>query len=128
MTIVRLKGGMGNQMFQYAFGLEMARRSGSELRLDPTNLLNRNAPVGFVYRNYDLDVFQVSADNFLASPKLLAPIYNLRLKKLSAAATWLIRNRREVVREPHFHCHGKYLGKCTGQCDLRWLVAEPEIF
>lgn len=98
-------------MFQYAFGMQLAERLGTGLSLDPTNLLNRNAPPGFVYRNYDLDVFQPTSANFLAPPHLLAPLYNLKVEKLSAGITWLIRNRREVVKEPHFHYDDTILEK-----------------
>jgi len=60
MIYVRLKGGMGNQMFQYALGLQLAEQLGTRLKLDVSNLLYRNKPEGFVYRNYDLDVFQTA--------------------------------------------------------------------
>jgi Glycosyl transferase family 11 len=35
-VIVHIKGGLGNQMFQYAAGLAVARRTGSSLKLDTT--------------------------------------------------------------------------------------------
>ncbi len=103
MVIVRFKGGMGNQLFQYAFGLQLAKRLGARLTFDPTNLLYRNNPPDFVYRNYDLDVFQPSVTDFLAPPGLLAKIYNLRIEKLSAAASYLVTRKYPVVKEAHFH-------------------------
>ena len=103
MIIVRYKGGMGNQMFQYAFGRQLAARTGDRLVFDPTNLLYRNNPPDFVYRNYDLDVFRPSADNFLAPPNLLAPLYNLRIEKLSQALSWSVNRKLPVIKEPHFH-------------------------
>jgi len=45
-------------MFQYAFGRQLARQLNADLVFDPTNLLYRNNPPDFVYRNYDLDVFR----------------------------------------------------------------------
>lgn len=36
MIIAKLQGGLGNQMFQYAFGRALARRCGVELKLDAT--------------------------------------------------------------------------------------------
>jgi hypothetical protein len=36
MIIVKIKGGLGNQMFQYAFGLSIATKYGKELYLDLT--------------------------------------------------------------------------------------------
>lgn len=36
MVIAKLQGGLGNQMFQYAFGRALAKRRGVELKLDAT--------------------------------------------------------------------------------------------
>jgi hypothetical protein len=103
MIIVRYKGGMGNQMFQYAFGRQLARQLEARLVFDPSNLLYRNNPPDFVYRNYDLDVFSPQEVSFLAPPNLLAPVYNLRLKKLSQAVNWAVKRGLPVLKEPHFH-------------------------
>lgn len=37
MIIVKLKGGLGNQMFQYAFGINLAKSNGTKLMLDVSN-------------------------------------------------------------------------------------------
>lgn len=56
-VVVRLQGGMGNQMFQYAAGLCLARRRGAKLKLDQGFLLDRTPRPNFTYRDYDLDLF-----------------------------------------------------------------------
>jgi len=94
---------MGNQMFQYAFGRQLSRQLDAELTFDPTNLLYRNNGPDFVYRNYDLDVFQPTEKNFLAPPAVLAPIYDMRLKRFSQAVSWAVTRKLPVVKEPHFH-------------------------
>lgn len=94
---------MGNQMFQYALGRQLAEQLGTSLTFDPTNLLYRNKPADFVYRNYDLDVFRPTSTNFLVSPALLSPIFNLRIKKLSQGVRRLITRNIPEVKEPHFH-------------------------
>lgn len=64
MITVRLKGGMGNQMFEYAAGRALAIRNNTELVLDLTYLSDRTPRPKrwhFTFREYDLDVFSLSA-------------------------------------------------------------------
>lgn len=62
MIIVQLIGGIGNQMFQYACGRHLSLLNNTELKLDLSFLENR-VPFkkGFVFRNYDLDIFNIKA-------------------------------------------------------------------
>lgn len=55
MIIVRLKGGMGNQMFQYAYGRALALRKSTSLALDISFFENPGLPK----RTYDLDLFMI---------------------------------------------------------------------
>jgi hypothetical protein len=57
MIIVRLKGGMGNQLFQYALGRALALKNKTEVGLD---ISFYNNP-GFPIRTYDLDLFNINA-------------------------------------------------------------------
>jgi hypothetical protein len=59
MIVVKLKGGLGNQMFQYAVGRELQRRYGGQLALDVTQLLDRYPRSNMVVRDYDLDIFGI---------------------------------------------------------------------
>lgn len=102
MIYMRLKGGMGNQMFQYATGLAIARQAGTGLTLDLSNLLYRNKGKDFVYRKYDLDVFRVTP-TFLTSPEVLTPIMNLRVKPLSKVVRRFVTRGIPVINEKHFH-------------------------
>jgi len=75
MIITRLKGGMGNQMFQYAIGRAMAIKYEVTLGLDLSSLLDRNPRpefYSFTYRNYDLDVFNIKAT---IVPELSIPFF-----------------------------------------------------
>ena len=77
MITVRLKGGMGNQMFEYAFGRALALRNNTNLVLDTLYLedrLPRPFLHNFVFRNYDLDIFNSKAE--IASKKQ-TPLYFL---------------------------------------------------
>lgn len=102
MVIVRLKGGMGNQMFQYALGVQLAARLKAKLKLEVGSLLYRNKGQDFVYRDYDLRVFKVK-DDFLVRPEILRPIMNLRVKPLSQLVRKGTTRKYEVVKEAHFH-------------------------
>lgn len=59
MIIVSLRGGLGNQMFQYAAGLAAARASGVPLVLDTVYLNDRFPRPAFSPRTYNLDIFHV---------------------------------------------------------------------
>lgn len=62
MIIVTLMGGMGNQMFQYALGRSLSIKYNTELKIDLSFLNRRDMGSGFVYRDYDLDLFRVVED------------------------------------------------------------------
>jgi hypothetical protein len=62
MIIARLAGGLGNQMFQYAFARTLSLRHNTPLKIDLSFLKNRNMGHNFVYRNYELDIFNVVED------------------------------------------------------------------
>lgn len=66
MIIVNLKGGLGNQMFQYAAGRALAIKSKTDLKLsDHSYSLNKD-------RDYKLNVFNIKAE--LATPEELKKI------------------------------------------------------
>ena len=67
--VVRLMGGMGNQLFQYSFGRRIALQNNSPLLLDQSFLLKRGENMGHAVRDYELDVFKIHAD--IAAPRLV---------------------------------------------------------
>ena len=109
MIITRLKGGMGNQMFQYAMALNVAERLGTELQIDLCSLLDRSKG-DFVYRNYDLSIFEVD-NKFVMNPNLLKSLSKLK----SAGVTKLIRNHinkgRKYIKEADFHFQPEYINQ-----------------
>ncbi|MFA6175946.1 MAG: glycosyltransferase, partial [Phycisphaerae bacterium] len=61
-VVVKLMGGLGNQMFEYAAGLAVARKRGVPLKLDLSFLLDRTSRPNFAYRDFDLDLFCLAPD------------------------------------------------------------------
>ncbi|MRR53725.1 MAG: alpha-1,2-fucosyltransferase [Deltaproteobacteria bacterium] len=87
MILVRLTGGLGNQMFQYAAARRLAEAHGTDLKIDTSRLLNSN-PLD-TPRDYALGCFTISAAIASANESLLceklhqqarSPLYRL-LKK-----------------------------------------------
>lgn len=60
MVTVFLRGGLGNQMFQYALGLNLAKKNRSRVVLDAVFLQDRLPRRNFTYRTYDMDVFAIN--------------------------------------------------------------------
>ncbi len=56
MIVSRIEGGLGNQMFQYAFGLYVAKKHGTELRLDLSSYSGDPIQHGYL-----LDRFSITA-------------------------------------------------------------------
>jgi hypothetical protein len=58
-VVVKLQGGLGNQMFQYAAGRAAALRRKAHLYLDLHGLLDRRPRDAFTFRDYELSAFRV---------------------------------------------------------------------
>jgi len=58
MIVVRLIGGIGNQMFQYAAGRRLSLKCGTELRLDTSVLIKDHGP-NFTHRPFLLHRFEI---------------------------------------------------------------------
>ena len=71
MITVKLKGGLGNQMFQYAFGKYLAKKLNSQFQLDIRYLLDRTPIKNYSFRDYDLDIFNLQV-NLKSKPKLFS--------------------------------------------------------
>jgi hypothetical protein len=72
LIIVRLMGGLGNQMFQYAAGRRLAKYNHTDLLLDTSWFDKFQNPDAPALRHYELDCFAFSAK--IASRKDLARI------------------------------------------------------
>jgi len=102
VIVVRLQGGLGNQMFQYALGRALQHRRGDELRLDVTYLLGSSVFKWDVPREYDLDVFRIQPA-FACIPRLLRRVPR-RLGEAEA-----VPKRQAFVAEKEFGFHPEIL-------------------
>ena len=59
MVIVRLRGGLGNQMFQYAMGKRIALHYNTNVKLDLTSLLKKGKKDS---RPYQLHIFNIDEE------------------------------------------------------------------
>lgn len=78
MIYVRLMGGLGNQMFQYALGRRLSLQHGTKLALDRSHF-SEHRP-GETIREYELDCFNVEAEMFVEPAEKLIQKKGLYLR------------------------------------------------
>ena len=75
MIIIKLEGGLGNQMFQYAFATILAKRNDSTLLIDANFFKLVEKKPGFTPRNFELNIFD---NNYVeASKSKVSSFFNL---------------------------------------------------
>lgn len=101
MIILRLSGGLGNQMFQYAAGLALARRHGAELRFDlewfEANRLHQGLELTRVFG------LQLPVASPLDRRKVLGWFANPMLRRIFSRRQLAFLRPSRLVVEPHFH-------------------------
>lgn len=93
--IIKLKGGLGNQMFQYAFGRSASKLIGDELFLDISGYGKENAKE--TPRDYRLGHFNIKAS--IADQDQIAP-YQKPLRKFLRRVENKLRPRKHYVFDP----------------------------
>jgi hypothetical protein len=57
MVVIKLEGGLGNQMFQYAFASIVAKKNSTTLLIDTNSFNNTHRKNGYTPRNFELSIF-----------------------------------------------------------------------
>jgi hypothetical protein len=70
MIVVHLKGGLGNQMFQYAAARNLAIKYRTKLYADLDSFLQTSRE-GYTARNYELGIFDISIKSINKNTKML---------------------------------------------------------
>lgn len=103
MILVKLMGGLGNQMFQYAAGLSLANEENTALKLDLTFLNNSNST--HTIRKFELDCLNIKStiiekrevENFEKKARLFK---NFKISKLDK---FLFRNLLAIPKIYSYH-------------------------
>lgn len=94
MVVVKLMGGLGNQLFQYSAGFALAQRLGVRLLLDTSFMENEVSDDVYTKRNFELNHLSIRAA--LATPKVLNKLFRVErstlLRKLSNRFPLLVHN------------------------------------
>ncbi len=90
MLVVNFIGGLGNQMFQYAFGRAIALKRELPVKFNVIELLDRTPKENFTFRNYELDIF--AAEIAIASEEEVA-IYNYQPKSLPEKVYYKVKRK-----------------------------------
>lgn len=102
MIVVRLMGGLGNQMFQYAAGLSLAHKYKTKLRIDRSwfdlHRENVDAP-----RDYELGCFELQQD-FISPDRYIEIAERTTLKRRIYLTTKIAtKPKLRLYTEPHYH-------------------------
>jgi hypothetical protein len=101
MIIVKLMGGLGNQMFQYALGRSLSMRHGTNLKLDLSFLEGEQQ--GNTPRKFELDRFCIAAEK--ATRWEIISMKESCISRLEAAVVRLILNKTICLKyKEKFFC------------------------
>src|SRR5215470_12870045 len=104
MIIVRLQGGLGNQMFQYAMGRSLAHRHNTVLKFDLDLLLDRTPNGGrFPFREFDLEFFFGITPDTATTEEIRGFTRRANNDMIEKVARKVLGEKKNVLNEPHYH-------------------------
>lgn len=122
MIISRLRGGLGNQLFQYAAGRAVAHRHGTELKLDTSAFNDERS------RRYALDHFRISATVLTSEERERLGVASAPKDRLERIRErFLGRAKLPVVRENTYEFDAAFLN-APNACCLDGYWQSPKYF
>ena len=124
-VVIRLVGGLGNQMFQYAAALGLAERQSRILKVDASGCITCE------HRPYQLDCLKVPQDLYTGA-RLFQPVSNLiaarviQIIKLDVLKASVFR--KGVYREPHYHFDPAFFDLSGTEILLNGYFQSPRYF
>lgn len=110
MIITKLMGGMGNQMYQYAFARALSLKYNVPFKMDLAFLKNRNMGTGFTYRDYDLDLFNIE-ENFIDNANQIVHINEPSFNFSEFLVEYIGRyNTRDILLDGYWQSPKYFLG------------------
>jgi len=110
MIVAKLYGGMGNQMFQYAFARALSLKNNIPFTIDKSFLSRRDMYEGFVYRDYDLDLFNIE-ENFIDNTEQIVHINESIFNFSEFLVEYIGRyNTRDVLLDGYWQSPKYFLG------------------
>lgn len=118
VIITKLIGGLGNQMFQYAAGLKLAKKNETELLLDISDFIN------YTGREFALHNFNISGKILIDSNNINLIDQNTNFfRRIFLNFHSLINGKTSIsyIKEPYFHYYPKFLNSpCPCYIDGYW--------
>jgi|SRR6185437_13552586 len=118
MIVVKLIGGLGNQMFQYAFGRYLSLHHNTNLYFDVADLQNKN--LEHIQRNFSLDGFNLQAAIY--DPNAVGKKKSL-FKRLFSSS----KNKLKTITEKRLH-FDKEIGNAADNVYLNGYWQSPLYF
>lgn len=84
-VVIRLQGGLGNQLHQYAFGLLLAKKIGAALYIDKEFLTHHSKKLNITLRDLEINKFKIKGNfykSFLSQQMVLSVLKRLQLNTI----------------------------------------------